>query len=97
MKTLEMIKKEKNFKAHIKGYCIDPEGFPKWWLLERLDMEYKELLGILDDRYIEEYPENIIDELVMDELADMSNIIDYLSSKIVVNYPDRYDPEEVEG
>jgi hypothetical protein len=27
----------------------------------------------------------------------MSNIIDYLATKIVVNYPDRYDPEQVEG
>ena len=33
----------------------------------------------------------------MDELADMSNFIDFLATKIIVNYPDRYDPEEVEG
>ena len=98
MRTLEQIKKEKNFKANIKGYPIDPEGFPKWFLLKRLNDEYKELKEIF---YYEssdiKYPEDVIDDLVMDELADMSNLIDYLATKIVVNYPDRYDPEQIEG
>jgi hypothetical protein len=96
MRTLEQIKKEKNFKANIKGYPIDPEGFPKWFLLKRLNDEYKELEEKLKYEYYN-YSEIELDDLVMDELADMSNIIDYLATKIVVNYPDRYDPEEVEG
>ena len=59
MRTLEQIKKEKNFKANIKGYPIDPEGFPKWFLLKRLNDEYEELKEIiLDD-------ENIIIFLIM--------------------------------
>jgi hypothetical protein len=96
MRTLEQIKKEKNFKANIKGYPIDPEGFPKWFLLKRLNDEYielKEIFYIENNNQTEEY----LDDLVMDELADMSNIIDFLATKIVVNYPDRYDPEQVEG
>jgi hypothetical protein len=96
MRTLEQIKKEKNFKAHIKGYPIDPEGFPKWFLIKKLYDEIKELDEVLQFEYYN-YSESELDNLVMDELADMSNIIDYLASKIVVNYPDRYDPEEVEG
>lgn len=96
MKTLEQIKKEKNFKANVKGFVIDPEGFPKWWLLKRLADEHLELEEIFDienNNQSEEY----LDDLVMDELADMSNFIDFLATKIIVNYPDRYNPEEVEG
>jgi hypothetical protein len=96
MRTLEQIKKEKNFKANIKGYPIDPEGFPKWFLLKRLADEHLELEEILEWKYYH-LSEIELDDLVMDELADMSNFIDYLSTKIVVNYPDRYDPDEIEG
>ena len=94
MRTLEQIKKEKNFKANIKGYPIDPEGFPKWFLLKKLNDEYRELWNAID---IEKYDEEKMDDMVMDELADISNICDFLATKIVVNYPDKYDPEEVEG
>lgn len=99
MRTLEQIKKEKNFKANIKGYPIDPEGFPKWFLLKRLNDEYEELKEIiLDDEVYYAFPnQETLDDSVMDELADMSNMIDYLATKIVVDYPDRYDPDEVEG
>lgn len=96
MRTLEQIKKEKNFKANIKGYPIDPEGFPKWFLLKRLadeHLELEEIFNVENNNQTEEY----LDDLVMDELADMSNFIDYLASKIVVNYPNRYRPDEVEG
>jgi hypothetical protein len=96
MRTLEQIKKEKNFKANIKGYPIDPEGFSKWFLLKRLADEHLELEEILEWGYYH-LSEIELDDLVMDELADMSNFIDYLSTKIVVNYPDRYDPDEMEG
>jgi hypothetical protein len=95
MRTLEQIKKEKNFKANIKGYPIDPEGFPKWFLVQRIYDEFKELDEILKD--CDDYYEADLDNLVMDEIADISNIIDYLATKIVVDYPDRYDPEQVEG
>lgn len=99
MRTLEQIKKEKNFKANIKGYPIDPEGFPKWFLLKRLNDEYEELKEIiLDDETYYSFPnQETLDDSVMDELADMSNFIDFLATKIIVDYPDRYDPEEVEG
>lgn len=97
IKTLEQIKKEKNFKANVKGYPIDPEGFPKWFLLRRLADEHLELEEILDNDYYNSHTDEEIDNAVMDELADMSNFIDFLASKITVQYPDRYDPEEVEG
>jgi hypothetical protein len=89
MKTLEQIKKDKNWLACKKGYPIDPEGFPLWFLYQRLEDEYKEFNQVFVDY---QYNDNMIDEAKLFELADMSNIIDYIATKIITKYPDKYKP-----
>jgi len=91
MFTLEGIKKNKNWTACKKGYPKDPEGFPRWFLLQRLDDEYKELQQVFTDY---QYNDAHIDEAIMGELADISNIVDYIASKITTNYPDKYQPRQ---
>lgn len=91
MKTLEQIKKDKNWLACKKGYCMDPEGFPRWFLIQRLDDEYKEFQQIFTDY---QYNDNRIDEALLSELADISNICDYLATKLTTGYPDKYQAEQ---
>ncbi len=92
MKTLEQVKKEKNYNAHIKGYPIDPEGFSITFLYKRLDDEYKEL----QEARIKFIENEVTLEDIISELGDLSNLIDYLSTKIIVNYPTKYHPEETD-
>lgn len=103
MKTLEQLKKEKNYTAHIKGYPIDPEGFSFEFLIKRLKDEGKELIEkiYIDNDYntIHLIPESqfIFNDEILEELADISNIIDYIATKITVNYPTKYNSKEVRG
>ena len=87
MKTLEQIKKNKNWIAYEKGYPQDPEGFSVFFLLKRMKDEIKELDDKLES--LTEY-QIIFNDSILEELADISNIIDYLSTKITVNYPTIY-------
>lgn len=84
MKTLEQVKKDKNWLACKKGYPMDPEGFPLWFLIQRLDDEYKEweteIAGSWDD--------------MINELADISNLCDYIATKLTTGYPDKYQPQQ---
>lgn len=82
MRTIEQVKKDKNYLAHGKGYPIDPEGFSLYFLMSRLWDEYQEL--------IEAVKLNRESDAIIDELADMSNIIDYIATKIITKYPDRH-------
>ena len=77
--SLEYWKKEKNFIAQDKGYKRDPEGFPLEFLLGRLFDEKDEL----HDAIMSGVKEDIIKEC-----ADVSNLIDYISSKVIMDYPD---------
>lgn len=100
MNTIEQVKKNKNYLAHAKGYPIDPEGFTVPFLMGRLEDERRELLTALTFYSDALRPLNntqetneILEaarELVVNELADMSNIIDYLATKLTLNYPDKY-------
>jgi NTP pyrophosphatase (non-canonical NTP hydrolase) len=71
MKTLAMIKMEKNFKAVIeKGYPRQPyDVYPLQFLLERLYVEAIELAQAI---------KNKDKENAKLECADVSNIIDYI-------------------
>jgi hypothetical protein len=77
IKSLAMLKMEKNFIAHIeKGYSRQPYNDDKQsliFLINRVEDELKEL----KDAY------NNFDILMMkEECADISNIIDYLFEKL---------------
>lgn len=85
MKTLEQVKKEKNYLAFGKGYKIDPEGFPLWFLIDRLGVEYREFLEAYAGAYM---LTNDNREKLIGELADMSNFIDFIATKLIVYYPD---------
>lgn len=95
--TLEDIKKRKNYIAASKGYPIDPEGFTLELLNKRLHDELKEYesalriyqkWGVEDDNNASK---------VVSELADLSNFIDYIASKIITQYPDKYSPDKTSG
>jgi len=75
MKTLAMIKMEKNFVAHIeKGYPRQPyKVFSCHELLRRLSEEWFELKEALKNKNCEE---------AMKECADLSNIVDYIFEKL---------------
>lgn len=82
--SLAYWKREKNFKAQEKGYVRDPEGFPFMFLLGRLFDEKDELYEAIHSG----------DRLsIIKECSDVSNIVDYISSKAIMNYPDKYIPE----
>lgn len=103
MKTLEQIKKEKNYLAHAKGYALDPEGFSYEFLFNRFEDEIRELYGKItfteagetpydsETKYI---PESRFyrNDSVMEELADLSNFIDYIATKMITKYPTKYTP-----
>lgn len=106
MKTLEQVKKNKNYIAHQKGYPMEPEGFSYHHLLKRFEDELRELYQkITTSENQSENPYDIIvdyipesqfycNDSIMDELADLSNIIDYIATKMIVNYPTKYEPEK---
>jgi len=74
MKTLAMIKMEKNFVAQEKGYPRKPyEKFSTTHLLRRLDEEITELKIAIGNGDLEESK---------GECADVSNIIDYLFEQL---------------
>jgi NTP pyrophosphatase (non-canonical NTP hydrolase) len=90
MRTLEQIKKDKNWLACRKGYPMDPEGFNIDFLTNRLIEEVREyqsaltiykMWGIEDDNNADK---------VISELADISNFVDYIANKIITKYPDKY-------
>lgn len=83
--SLEFWKREKNFIAQDKGYVRDPEGFSYKFLMGRLSDEKEEL---------EEAIKLKNSSKIIRECSDVSNIVDYISSKAIMNYPDKY--EEVE-
>lgn len=108
MKTLEQIKKDKNWLACQKGYPIDPEGFSFKKLMDRLNSEYGELIDetyILTDNINPFERESVImpesrfifNDEILNELADMSNFIDYIATKIITNYPTKYKDDDNEG
>jgi len=78
IRTLNMLKMEKNFIALEKGYPRQPY-FDKnqslgWFIEIRLNSEYRELIKAFDNNDILNMKE---------ELADMSNIIDYIFEMLV--------------
>jgi hypothetical protein len=77
IRTLAMLKMEKNFIAHIeKGYPRQPYADEKQstlFLIMRLEDELKEL----KDAY---YNNEIL--VMKEECADISNVIDYLFEKL---------------
>ncbi len=95
--TLEDLKKQKNFIAYKKGYMIDPEGFDIDFLTDRLVEEFREYQEALTIYKIWGIEDNNNADKVISELADMSNLIDYISSKIIMKYPDKYTPDNVRG
>jgi len=74
-KTLAMLKMEKNFVALIeKKYLRKPyEKYTTWELLGRLEDEYAEALNA--------WHNEDVDALKL-EMADMSNIIDYIFERL---------------
>jgi len=71
IRTLAMLKMEKNFIAHIeKNYARKPyEHYPLSLLVDRASEELEELLDAYD----------LLDyEKIKEECADVSNIIDYI-------------------
>ena len=108
MRTLEQVKKDKNWLAHVKGYPQDPEGFTFKFLLKRFEDELHELYGECTefvegetpyDGGREAIPESrwVYNNAIMDELGDLSNIIDYIATKMTINYPTKYHSEETKG
>ena len=101
MKTLEQVKKEKNYLAHKKGYPMDPEGFSYDFLFQRFEDELRELYDKITfkeagetpyDSDIKYIPESqfYCNDRVMGELGDLSNFIDYIATKIITGYPTKY-------
>ncbi|MBA7491416.1 hypothetical protein ES702_01961 [subsurface metagenome] len=83
--SLEFWKREKNFIAQDKGYVRDPEGFSYKFLRKRLLDEMIELGNAIGSGNI---------SLIIKECSDVSNIVDYISSKAIMNYPDKYEEAE---
>lgn len=80
IKTLAMLKMEKNFLALEKGYSRKPYNEIKQdidFLLLRLDNEI--------DEFTEAY-ENKNLEVMLEELADISNLTDYLFEKTLQKF-----------
>jgi len=74
MKTLAMIKMEKNFRALEKGYPRRPyEAFDIDRLIKRLQEELNELI---DARIKKNYWDMLF------ELADLSNMVDYIFEQV---------------
>jgi len=102
MRTLEQVKKDKNYLAHKKGYPIDPEGFSYKFLIDRFYDELGELQKVIEstDTLLDKTRHDIIyiesqfycNDRIMDKLGDLSNIIDYIASKIITGYPTKYKP-----
>ena len=47
--------------------------------------------------YMPESQFYINDDIIMDELGDISNIIDYIATKIITGYPTKYHDKEMKG
>ena len=100
MKTLEQVKKEKNYLAHQKGYMLDPEGFSYDFLFSRFYDELGELQAKIETKNKNNDGQiTLITDLqfykndsVMEELGDLSNFIDYIATKIITGYPTKYKP-----
>jgi len=87
--SLEFWKREKNFIVHIdKKYVRDPEGFTFKFLMERLYDEIKELENALL------YDDLPTSSKIIRECADVSNLVDFIASKTLMNYPDKYEGEK---
>jgi len=97
--SLSYWKREKNFRAQDKGYVRDPEGFPLYFLLDRLKEEVKEL----DDSAWGYYSQDFSDigekqvTKIIKECADVSNLVDYIHAKVSGHVMDKYIPKEDEG
>ena len=97
--SLEHWKREKNFRAQDKSYPRDPEGFPFKFLLERLREETNELeealineTGFEDMRMVNFYTRSQTEEVIK-ECADVSNFVDFIASKALMCWPDKYTSE----
>ena len=87
--SLEFWKREKNFIGHIdKEYVRDPEGFSFEFLMKRLNEEIRELEK---DLLSDELPTM---SKIIRECADVSNLVDFIASKALMNYPDKYKTEK---
>jgi len=87
--SLEFWKREKNFIGHIdKEYVRDPEGFTFKLLMKRLYEEIWELESALF------HDDLITSSKIMRECADVSNLVDFIASKALMNYPDKYETEK---
>ncbi len=73
IKSLAMLKMEKNFRALAKGYPRQPYRLALAFLLKRLKQEVKEL-----EKELKKY--NYVNAKA--ECADVSNIVDYIFEKL---------------
>ena len=82
MRTLAMIKMEKNFIAVIeKKYPRKPyETFTIGKLIDRLEEEYKELV----DAYLETNY-----SAMLSELADVSNLVDFIFEQVMKKFMEK--------
>jgi len=97
--SLSYWKREKNFRAQDKGYVRDPEGFPLKFLVKRLKQEMKELDDATWGYYSQDFSsigEKQVEKIVK-ECADVSNMIDYIHSKVINHTLDKYIPTEDGG
>jgi len=94
--SLSYWKREKNFRAQDKGYVRDPEGFPITFLFKRLKDEVDELEEMIKGYYSQDFSYVGEDQslCITQECADVSNIIDYIHSKVIGHILDKYIPRE---
>jgi len=97
--SLNYWKREKNFRAQDKGYVRDPEGFPLTFLFKRLKDEIKELEISIEGYYSQDFSYVGEDQMqcIIQECADVSNVIDYIHSKVAGHIRDKYIPSEDDG
>jgi len=97
--SLSYWKREKNFRAQDKGYVRDPEGFPINFLFKRLKDEVDELEEMIEGYYSQDFSYVGEDQnlCITQECADVSNLIDYIHSKVIGHIADKYIPEEDSG
>ena len=94
--SLEYWKREKNRVGLEKGYPRNPEGLTFTYLLKRLRKETDELeeklineTGFKDMRMVNFYTRRQAEEVIK-ECADVSNFVDFIASKALMCWPDKY-------
>lgn len=81
IKTLAMLKMEKNFIAQEKGYPRNPYAvFNEEFLLSRINEEFIELIEAIHNKDIHNAKR---------ECADISNLVDYLFERLTIKDEER--------